>query len=93
MPKAQPQRGCPPSLYLMSPRNTIFDVQKFCIIGYMKSLAYSPDFIFLLYFIYGAAECGFYSVNDEAIFKVLDAAKEVFNNHLVEVKDALDKLE
>ena len=58
MPKAQPQRGCPPSLYLMSPRNTIFDVQKFCIIGYMKSLAYSPDFIFLLYFIYGAAECG-----------------------------------
>jgi len=24
----------------------------------MKSLAYSPDFIFLLYFIYGAAECG-----------------------------------
>jgi len=35
----------------------------------------------------------FYSVSDEAIFKILDAAKEVFNNHLVEVKDALDKLE
>jgi hypothetical protein len=58
MPKAQPQRGCPPSLYLMSPRNTIFAVQKFCIIGYAKSQAYSPEFMFLLSFIYGAAECG-----------------------------------
>lgn len=35
----------------------------------------------------------FYSVNDSTIFKVLDAAKEVFNNHLVEVRDALEKLE
>lgn len=35
----------------------------------------------------------FYSVNELAIFKVLDAAKEVFNNHLVEVRDALEKLE
>jgi DNA-binding transcriptional ArsR family regulator len=35
----------------------------------------------------------FYSVNDLAIFKVLDAAKEVFNNHLVEVQSALAKIE
>lgn len=35
----------------------------------------------------------FYSVNDTAVFKVLDAAKEVFNNHLVEVRQALEKLE
>jgi DNA-binding transcriptional ArsR family regulator len=35
----------------------------------------------------------FYSVNDLAIFKLLDAAKEVFNNHLVEVKSALAKIE
>ncbi|MBE9168888.1 helix-turn-helix transcriptional regulator [Pleurocapsales cyanobacterium LEGE 06147] len=35
----------------------------------------------------------FYSINEPAIFKVLDAAKEVFNNHLVEVRDALEKLE
>lgn len=34
----------------------------------------------------------FYSVNDQAVFKVLDAAKEVFNNHLVEVRDALEKI-
>jgi ArsR family transcriptional regulator len=35
----------------------------------------------------------FYSINEPAIFKVLDAAKEVFNNHLVEMRDALEKLE
>jgi len=35
----------------------------------------------------------FYSINEPAIFKVLDAAKEVFNNHLVEVRDALEKIE
>ncbi|MBR8827760.1 MAG: winged helix-turn-helix transcriptional regulator [Gomphosphaeria aponina SAG 52.96 = DSM 107014] len=35
----------------------------------------------------------FYSVNDSAVFKVLDAALEVFNNHLVEMRDALEKLE
>ncbi len=35
----------------------------------------------------------FYSINEPAIFKVLDAAKEVFNNHLVEVQDALKKIE
>jgi predicted RNA binding protein with dsRBD fold (UPF0201 family) len=26
-------------------------------------------------------------------YKVLDAAKEIFNNHRVEVRDALEKLE
>lgn len=35
----------------------------------------------------------FYSVNDSAVFKLLDAAKEIFNNHLVEVRDALEKFE
>lgn len=35
----------------------------------------------------------FYSVNDPAIFKVLDAALEVFNNQLIQVKHALEKLE
>ena len=35
----------------------------------------------------------FYSVRDRAIFKVLDAALEVFNNHLVNVRDTLEKLE
>lgn len=35
----------------------------------------------------------FYSVRDPAIFKVLDAALEVFNNHLVDVRDTLEKLE
>lgn len=32
----------------------------------------------------------FYSINESAIFKVLDSAKEVFNNHLVQVKNALE---
>jgi ArsR family transcriptional regulator len=35
----------------------------------------------------------FYSVNEPEIFNVLDAAKKVFNNHLVEVRDALENLE
>jgi len=35
----------------------------------------------------------FYSVSDPAVFKVLDAGKEVFNNHLVEIREALEKLE
>jgi len=35
----------------------------------------------------------FYSIRDPAIFKILDAALEVFNNHLVNVRDALEKLE
>ena len=79
MPKAQPLRAAPPSLYLMSPRNTIFAVQRFCIIGYMKSQAYSPDFIFLLYFIYGAAECG---LNGSMIMGsiVLNANNQDFNS-------------
>ena len=35
----------------------------------------------------------FYSIRDEAIFRVLDAALEVFNNHLVDLRDALENLE
>ncbi|MBF2014941.1 MAG: helix-turn-helix transcriptional regulator [Rivularia sp. T60_A2020_040] len=35
----------------------------------------------------------FYCIRDPAIFKILDAALEVFNNHLVEVRDTLEKLE
>jgi DNA-binding transcriptional ArsR family regulator len=35
----------------------------------------------------------FYSVRDPSIFKVLDAALEVFNNHLVEVRTTLEKLQ
>jgi len=35
----------------------------------------------------------FYSIRDPALFKVLDAALEVFNNHLVDVRNALEQLE
>jgi DNA-binding transcriptional ArsR family regulator len=31
----------------------------------------------------------FYSVSDRAVFRLLDVAKEIFNNHLVEVRDML----
>jgi DNA-binding transcriptional ArsR family regulator len=31
----------------------------------------------------------FYSASDRAIFKLLDAAKEIFNNHLIEVRQML----
>ncbi len=33
----------------------------------------------------------FYSVRDKAIFKLLDAAREVFNNHLIDVRDMLSQ--
>lgn len=35
----------------------------------------------------------FYSVRDPSIFKVLDAALEVFNNHLVDVRTTLENLQ
>ena len=34
----------------------------------------------------------YYAISDRAIFKVLDAAKEVFNNHLVGVRSMLEEL-
>jgi DNA-binding transcriptional ArsR family regulator len=33
----------------------------------------------------------FYSVRDKAIFKLLDVAREVFNNHLIDVRDMLSQ--
>ncbi|MFB3923735.1 MAG: ArsR/SmtB family transcription factor [Terriglobia bacterium] len=35
----------------------------------------------------------YYSVPDPAVFRMLDAAKEIFNNHLIDVKDLLAQLE
>jgi ArsR family transcriptional regulator len=35
----------------------------------------------------------FYSVKDPAIFKLLDIAREIFNNQLINVKDLLTQLE
>ena len=34
----------------------------------------------------------FYSVSDPALFKLLDVAKEIFNNHLVGVREMLEEL-
>lgn len=34
----------------------------------------------------------YYSCRDPAIFEFLDAAKKVFNNHLVDIKDILEAL-
>lgn len=39
------------------------------------------------------AQSVFYSVRDRAIFQLLDEAKKVFNNHLVDVRDLLSQLE
>ena len=33
-----------------------------------------------------------YSVPDPEIFKLLDVAKKIFNNHLIDVKDLLSQL-
>jgi ArsR family transcriptional regulator len=35
----------------------------------------------------------FYTVRDPAVFRLLDAAREIFNNHLVDVRDMLEQLE
>ena len=40
-------------------------------------------------------KCGssvFYSVSDPALFKLLDSAKEIFNNHLVGVREMLEEM-
>jgi len=34
----------------------------------------------------------FYSMADRAIFRLLDDARQVFNNHLVDIKDLLSQL-
>jgi ArsR family transcriptional regulator len=34
----------------------------------------------------------FYSVRDPEVFKLLDVAKKIFNNHLIDVKDLLSQL-
>jgi DNA-binding transcriptional ArsR family regulator len=34
----------------------------------------------------------YYSCTDKTIFKLLDIAKQIFNNHLVDVKDMLETL-
>ena len=34
----------------------------------------------------------FYSVRDPAIFRLLDVAREIFNNQLIDVKDMLSQL-
>lgn len=35
----------------------------------------------------------YYSVSDKSIFKLLDAAKEIFNNHLIGVRGMLEEIE
>lgn len=34
----------------------------------------------------------YYSCRDPAIFHLLDSAKEIFNNHLIDIKDTLEAL-
>jgi DNA-binding transcriptional ArsR family regulator len=35
----------------------------------------------------------YYSVSDPTLFRLLDAAKDIFNNHLVGVRDMLEQME
>jgi ArsR family transcriptional regulator len=35
----------------------------------------------------------FYSVTDQAIFRLLDAAREIFNNHLIGVRSMLEEID
>lgn len=34
----------------------------------------------------------YYSCSDPTVFKLLDVAKEIFNNHLIDVRDTLETL-
>jgi DNA-binding transcriptional ArsR family regulator len=35
----------------------------------------------------------YYSVSDKALFKLLDVAREIFNNHLIGVRSMLEEME
>jgi ArsR family transcriptional regulator len=35
----------------------------------------------------------YYSVSDKTLFKLLDAAKEIFNNHLIGVRSMLEEMQ
>ena len=35
----------------------------------------------------------YYSIRDQTIFRLLDVAKEIFNNQLIDVKDLLSQIE
>ncbi len=35
----------------------------------------------------------YYSCNDRTVFKLLDVAKEIFNNHLIDVQQTLRSLD
>jgi hypothetical protein len=35
----------------------------------------------------------YYSVADTTVFRLLDVAKDIFNNHLVDVRDMLRQME
>src|SRR5260370_14318950 len=35
----------------------------------------------------------YYSVRDATVFKLLDVAKHIFNNHLIDVRDLLSQME
>ena len=35
----------------------------------------------------------YYSVSDRTVFKLLDVARNIFNNHLVDVRDMLQQIE
>ena len=35
----------------------------------------------------------YYSVSDRTLFKLLDVAKNIFNNHLVDVRDMLEQIQ
>jgi ArsR family transcriptional regulator len=39
-----------------------------------------------------SASNAFYSVHDPAVFRLLDVAREIFNNRLIDVKDMLSQL-
>jgi DNA-binding transcriptional ArsR family regulator len=46
--------------------------------------------------IVATRKCGnnvLYSIKDPAIFRLLDVAKEIFNNHLIDIKNVLSQLE
>jgi hypothetical protein len=34
----------------------------------------------------------YYSVSDKSMFKLLDAAKEIFNHHLIDVRSMLEEI-
>ena len=59
----------------------------------LQACAQAVDFKAGRHFGEGQGTNVYYSVSDTTLFQLLDVAKDIFNNHLVGVRDMLQQIE